>query len=119
MSNYKRENGSAPNSPPGIGVGVGKSKMRQGTRYGSLPVVTKEDIDMVAKSKTKKQGNNSGNNKKPIPAKQDILDMLASWCNLALESGVSIEQMYNADKGRFTVRIYGVDLVEQALLVKD
>ena len=54
-----------------------------------------------------------------MPAKQDIVDMLASWCNLAQESGVTIDQLYNADKSRFTVRIYGVALIEQTLRVVD
>ena len=72
---------------------------------------------MVANSETKKQATSSaGKADKPVPGKQDILDMLASWCNLALESEVELEQLFDLEKGRFTVRVYGVNLVDSMLI---
>ena len=69
---------------------------------------------MVAKSETGKQANNSAD--KPVPSKQDLLDMLVSWCNLALESGLEMEQLFSEEKQRFSLRIHGVAMVENTLV---
>ena len=68
---------------------------------------------MVANSATRKQPDSS----RPGPGKQDVLEMLLAWCELATEIGLVVEQLYNPDKGRFSVRVGDVMLNEGMLMV--
>lgn len=68
---------------------------------------------MSKQLQTKKMQNGS----KPQPSKQDMLDMLASWCQMATESGLQIEQLYSPKNGRFTVRVYDVSMNEASEVV--
>ena len=68
---------------------------------------------MVANSATKKQPDSS----KPVPGKQDVIEMLVSWCELAAEAGLMVEQFYNKEQSRFSIRVSGVNLEDGMLIV--
>ncbi len=68
---------------------------------------------MVANYETKQKQSDS----RPVPGKQDVIEMLLSWCELATEAGLEVEQLYATSKGRFSVRVAGVALVGERLVV--
>lgn len=43
--------------------------------------------------------------------------MLLSWCELAAEAGLEVEQLYATEKQRFSVRVSGIMLMEGELVV--
>lgn len=70
---------------------------------------------MAGKSKTGGRRSASA----AVPDKQSCLDMLASWCQMATEAGLQVEQRYILNASRFVVRVEDVLLGDDdQLLVK-
>lgn len=61
---------------------------------------------MSKQSATKKKPKSS----KPTPSAQDCLDLLLDWASMAKDAGLDVVQLYNEERGRFTVRVNGVQI---------
>ena len=70
---------------------------------------------MVANSET----NGKPNGSRPVPGKQDLIEMLLSWCEMAAEAGLAVEQLYATEKKRFSVRVSDLHLIDGALVVNE
>lgn len=56
--------------------------------------------------------------KSDSPDPQVVLDLLTNWIAFAINCEMNIEQLYSPANGRFTVRIYGVQMDGDQLMVK-
>lgn len=88
-------------------AGAGSCAMKMVNHYALRQEVTSEDLNMSQQSKVQEK---PGQSKNDSPDPQVVLDLLTSWIEFALNCEMNIEQLYSPKNGRFTVRIYDVQM---------
>ena len=78
---------------------------------GNHAALRQEDIkEVLAMAEKSAVAKKKRRDSKPMPTKQDVLSMLASWCEMALKVEMDIEQRYDPIKKRFVLRVEDVEL---------